>query len=33
MKNLQELSAWVNDTVDHALETERINKKSDNKKK
>lgn len=24
MKNLQELSAWVNDTVDHALETERI---------
>ena len=33
MKNLQEVSAWVNDIVTHALETEKTNKKSDNKKK
>ena len=33
MKNLQETAAWVNDIVAHALETEKTNKKSDNKKK
>lgn len=33
MKNLKETAAWVNDIVAHALETERINKKSNNKKK
>lgn len=33
MKNLQEVSAWVNDIVANALETEKTNKKSDDKKK
>ena len=33
MNKLKETAAWVNDIVTHALETERINKKSDNKKK
>ena len=32
MDKLKETAAWVNDIVAHALETERINKKSDNKK-
>ena len=33
MNKLKETAAWVNDIVAHALETEKINKKSDNKKK
>lgn len=33
MGNLQETAAWVNDIVAHALETEKTNKKSNNKKK
>ena len=33
MDKLKETAAWVNDIVTHALETERTNKKSNNKKK
>lgn len=33
MDKLKETAAWVNDIVANALETERTNKKSDNKKK
>ena len=33
MDKLKETAVWVNDIVTHVLETERINKKSDNKKK
>ena len=33
MKNLQEVSAWVNEIVDNALKTEKTNKKSNDKKK
>lgn len=33
MGNLKETAAWVNDIVAHALETEKTNKKSNNKKK
>ena len=33
MDKLKETAAWVNDIVANALETEKTNKKSDNKKK
>ena len=33
MDKLKETAAWVNDIVANTLETERKNKKSDNKKK
>lgn len=33
MNKLQETAAWVNDIVNNAIKTERINKKSNNKKK
>lgn len=33
MDKLKETAAWVNDIVNNAIKTERINKKSDNKKK
>ena len=33
MNKLKETAAWVNDIVAHAVETERKNKKSNNKKK
>nr|DAN41593.1 MAG TPA: hypothetical protein [Caudoviricetes sp.] len=33
MDKLKETAAWVNNIVNKAIKTERINKKSDNKKK
>lgn len=33
MDKLKETAAWVNNIVNNAIKTERINKKSDNKKK
>lgn len=33
MDKLKETAAWVNDIVNNAIKTERINKKSNNKKK
>lgn len=32
-KQLEKISAWVNDIVAHAIETENVTKKSNNKKK
>lgn len=33
MDKLKETATWVNNIVNNAIKTERINKKSDNKKK
>lgn len=33
MDKLEKTSAWVNDIVAHAIETEKVTKKSNNKKK
>ncbi len=33
MDNLEKTSAWVNDIVAHAVETEKTSKKPNNKKK
>lgn len=33
MDKLKETAAWVNNIVNNAIKTEKINKKSDNKKK